>query len=75
MLNLLMKGLKAITNLPHGQDASRGCPLHWSAITLNGSDPFQRKKVSRAVPLLHLGGAQRLVTWLKSRENKALMSP
>ncbi|SHN79904.1 hypothetical protein SAMN05444170_4155 [Bradyrhizobium erythrophlei] len=50
-------------------------PLQWSAITLKANDPFHAKKGSVAVHPFHLGGAQRFVTWLKSRENKALMSP
>jgi hypothetical protein len=66
MLNLLMKGLKVITNLPQ---------VRVPAITHKANDPFHTKKVSAAVHPFHLGGAQRLVTWLKSRENKALMSP
>jgi hypothetical protein len=45
------------------------------ALTFKANDPFQREKVSVAVHPFHLGGAQRLLTWLKSRENKALMSP
>jgi hypothetical protein len=36
---------------------------------------FHAKKVSFAVCPRYLGGAQSPVTWLKSRENKALMSP
>ena len=50
-------------------------PLQWRTSTLKANDPFHAKKGSGAVHLFHLGGAQRLVTWLKSRENKALMSP
>jgi hypothetical protein len=40
-----------------------------------GSNAFHAKKVSFAVCPRHLGSAQRLVTWLKRREIKALMSP
>jgi hypothetical protein len=36
---------------------------------------FHDKKVSVTVHPLRLGGAQSLATWLKSRENKTLMSP
>jgi hypothetical protein len=36
---------------------------------------FHDKKVSSAVHPRHLGGAQSMATWLKSRENKTLMSP
>jgi hypothetical protein len=45
------------------------------ALTRKASDPFHGKKVSVAVHPRHLGGAQWSTTWLKSRENKALMSP
>jgi hypothetical protein len=46
-----------------------------STITLKASDPFPTKKVSSAVRAPHRRGAQGLAAWLKSRENKALMSP
>ena len=62
------------TNSPSGLERTTG-PLWWSAITRKANDPFQAKKVSVAVHLFHLGDAQTPVTWLKSRENKALMSP
>jgi hypothetical protein len=39
------------------------------------SHRFHDKKVSVTVHPSHLGGAQSLATWLKSRENKMLMSP
>ena len=36
---------------------------------------FHAKKVSCTVHPRHLGGAQSMATWLKSREIKTLMSP
>jgi hypothetical protein len=46
-----------------------------TVVTPNPTNGFHVKKVSFAVPLFHLGGAQSMVTWLKSREIKTLMSP
>jgi hypothetical protein len=45
------------------------------AITPNPSNRFHAKKVRFPVYPIDLGGAQSRATWLKSRENKALMSP
>jgi hypothetical protein len=68
-----------------GHDAEltdEGTKGHWGAPVIvakrhnaKASDPFQSKKGSFAVHPFHPGGALRFVTWLKSRENKALMSP
>jgi hypothetical protein len=46
-----------------------------TAVNAKASRRFHDKKVSVTVHPLHLGGAQSLVAWLKSREIKMLMSP
>jgi hypothetical protein len=46
-----------------------------AVLTPNPTNRFHAKKVSFAVPPFHLGGAQSMATWLKSREIKTLMSP
>jgi hypothetical protein len=122
MLNLLMRGLRVIANLPrsgcqwsdlqHSHSFSAGSfanveikgslenirfsvelwirhSLYELAVravanvksappirhNVEASDPFRRKKVSVTVRAAHRRGAQWRATWLKSRENKALMSP
>ena len=66
-LNLLTKGPKAIFKPPWVRVAARH--------NVQANNGFQAKKVSVAVYPRHLGGAQLPATWLKTRENKALMSP
>jgi hypothetical protein len=65
--NPVAKGRKAIFKPPKGHVTA--CPKH------QANNAFDAKKGSAAVTPLHLGGAQSLATWLKSREIKTLMSP
>jgi hypothetical protein len=56
-------------HLQTSQGYVTACPKH------QANNAFDAKKGSAAVTPLHLGGAQSLATWLKSREIKTLMSP
>ena len=65
-------------NTQSTEERTKGC--HGNApevalLNVQGNDRFLVKKVSVAASSPHLGAAQTLVTWLKSRENKALISP
>ena len=67
----------------HAQPSEEGTKGHGNAprvtsltaLNAEGSDRFHDKKGSVAVHPHHLGSAQELAAWLKSRENKTLMSP